>query len=139
VQSIFEGLSFNVKPAEETRDDPSLSHTTDAWHRHNQLAVEAPHSLTPDCSEDEISGTMESPGVLLGLEVEDARIHRPVDSYFLDPRQTAGAEQALRKGIQFPYKVVSEPQYISVLAAFEHLGLAQVGKGEVEVEGGVDH
>src|SRR5208283_1086452 len=120
--------------AQETGHDASLSHATYARHRHNQLAVEAPHSATFGCSEDEISCTVEPPRVLFGLEAEDAGTRRPVNPHLLDPRQVAGADQAVRDRIHTSHELVPEPQHgaVSVLVVFEHFGLAQVGKGESE-------
>ena len=95
----------------------------------------------PSAVRTNFSGTVESLGVLLRLEADGAGTGRPVDSCLLDPCQTARSEQAVGDGIQIPYVVVSEPQntVISIVAAIEHLGPTQVGKGEFEVEGGVDH
>ena len=51
----------------------------------------------------------------------------------------ARAEQTARDRIEAPNELVPEPQHgvVSVLAFFEHLGLAQVGEDKAQVEGGI--
>src|ERR1019366_9419059 len=73
------------------------------------------------------------------LEAESAGARRPVDPHLLDPCQVARAEQAARDRIEAPNELVPEPQHgvVSVLAFFEHLGLAQVGEDKAQVEGGI--
>ena len=69
---VVERLSLNVQPAQKSGQDPSLSHPSNAWQRHDQLAVEVPNGFVSGCGEDKVGFTVQSSRVFLGPKVESA-------------------------------------------------------------------
>ena len=138
-QPIVEGFGLKIQPAQEPGHDPFLSHAPYARDSDHQLAVEMSYVAAPGRHQREVGGAVQSPRILLSLEAQGTGGIRPIDSHLLDPCQTAGSEQTLRDRIEASGELVPEPEHgvVPVVPGFEHVGLVQVGKDEVDVEVGI--